>query len=119
MSIKEDAMIKKIITGLVLSVNFSAFACTNAMPTDHPSFCATFKTAATCYCTASGLPFGMCQDMHVLYNRMIVVFKTLEKACEYQKYTTTQDCIDNWRCYLAGGKDSQGRTCSSTSFPCE
>lgn len=112
-------MIKKIIAGLLLGISFSTFACTNAFPTDNPNFCTSFKAAATCYCTASGVPFGMCQDMHVLYNRMIVVFKNLRKACEYQHYTTTQDCVDNWTCYLAGGVDSQGRKCSSTGIPCE
>ena len=99
--------------------SFSAIACPNAVPVDDAGFCSSFKSAAACYCTASGLPFGMCQDMHVLYNRMIVVFKSLENACKFQHHTTTQDCIDNWRCYLAGGQDSSGRICSSTGFPCE
>ena len=97
----------------------SVFACTNALPTDNVNFCPTFKTAATCYCTSSGLPAGMCQDMSALYNRMIVVFGSLQKACAFQHYTSAQDCVDNWTCYLQGGKDSRGRACSSTQRPCQ
>lgn len=113
-------MIKKIIAaGFIYSLSVVSFACPHALATDNPAFCSSFKTAAVCHCTASGLPFGICQDMHVLYNRMIIIFKTLEKACEYQHHTSTQECVDNWRCYLVGGVDSQGRPCSSNQHPCE
>lgn len=97
----------------------SGFACTNAVPTDNAGFCASFKSAATCYCTNSGLPSGMCQDMNTLYNRMMMVFGSLQKACEYQKYTTVQDCMDNWNCYRLGGVDSRGRLCSGTKSACQ
>lgn len=111
-------MMRKFFTVLLCVFSINSFACTNALPTDNPTFCASFKTAAICYCTSSGLPGVLCQDMNVLYARMISVFGSLQRACEYQKYTTTQDCMDNWNCYRLGGKDSRGRICSSTGKAC-
>ncbi|CAM4393251.1 MAG: hypothetical protein LEGION0403_FIIPPAGN_00773 [Legionella sp.] len=111
-------MVRKIFAVLMCFVSISAFACNNAVPTDNPGFCPSFKTAAICYCQASGLPAGMCQDMRMLYARLISVFGSLQKACEYQKYTSVQDCMDNWNCYRLGGADSRGRICSSTGKAC-
>ena len=112
-------MIKRIIVVLMYFFSMSAFSCSNALPTNDVNFCPSFKSVATCYCTSSGLPAGMCQDMNALYNRMISVFGTLRKACEYQHYTSTQDCIDNWNCYRLGGIDSRGRLCSSNQQACK
>jgi hypothetical protein len=113
-------MVKGIAAAVLFFVNSCVFAlaCAKALPTDSPKFCASFKVAATCYCTSSGLPAGMCQDMNALYKRMVGVFGTLQKACEFQKYTSTQDCMDNWNCYLFGGTDSRGKLCSATKNPC-
>lgn len=111
-------MKKRILAICMYFFGFSAFACTNALPTNDPGFCPSFKVAATCYCTSSGLPAGMCQDMNALYSRMLSVFGSLQKACEYQRYTSTQDCMDNWNCYLFGGIDSRGRLCSSNRQAC-
>lgn len=108
----------------VLAIVFALFsissfaACTNALPTNNPGFCASFKVAATCYCVAKGLPAGMCQDMKVLYNRMVGTFGTLDRACAYQNNTSKQECIDDWNCYLGGKTDSQGRACSGTGLAC-
>lgn len=113
---------RKIWIILMYCFNLSAFAssCHLALPTNDPNFCPSFKAAATCYCSESGLPNGVCLDMHTLYNRMMIVFKnSLEKACKFQHHTSTQDCVDNWSCYLAGGVDSTGKSCSSTGLPCE
>lgn len=112
-------MIKKIGMIFLFFYYISGFACSNALPTDNPGFCASFKAVAICYCTNSGLPAGMCQDMNALYSRMMVVFGTLQRACEYQKYTTPQDCMDNWNCYRRGGSDSRGRLCSGTQNACQ
>lgn len=103
-------------SGSVLPTNF---ACGSALPTNNVNFCSSFEKVAPCYCTSSGLPSGMCQDMDALYKRMIAVFGTLKKACEYQKYTSTQDCVDNWTCYRFGGVDSRGRWCSSNKSACK
>jgi hypothetical protein len=111
-------MKKGIIVGLTLFFNINVFSCPMALPTDNVNFCSSFKTAAICHCTSSGLPSGMCQDLNALYSRMISIFGSLKKACEYQKHTSTQDCIDNWNCYRLGGVDSQGKLCSSTKLPC-
>lgn len=112
-------MIKIILAFFVSIFSASLFACSSALPTDSAGFCPSFKIAATCYCTTSGLPAGMCKDMNALYNRMLIVFGSLQKACEFQHYTSTQDCVDNWSCYRNGGVDSRGRTCSSTQLPCQ
>jgi hypothetical protein len=113
-------MIRRIFAVLLCFFSLSAFAaCTNAVPTDNPAFCASFKTTAICYCTASGLPPMMCQDMNMLYARLVSVFGSLQKACEYQRYTSPQDCMDNWNCYRLGGVDSRGRICSSTRLACQ
>lgn len=104
-------------------VSLSAFSCSNALPTDSPYFCSSFKTVATCYCTATGLPSGMCQSMPSLYSRMLSYFGSLKAACMYQQdqlhYSSAQDCIDNWNCYLNGGVDSKGRLCSATKLACQ
>lgn len=112
-------MIRKIGFVLFCFFSISTFACTNALPTNHVDFCPSFKTAATCYCAASGIPAGLCQDMKMIFDRMISVFGSLQRACEFQKYTTPQDCINNWNCYRLGGVDSQGRWCSATKRSCQ
>lgn len=112
-------MFKKLFLGLLCLCSLSAFSCDRAVPTDDVNFCSSFKKVATCHCTSSGLPSGMCQDMNALYNRMIAVFGTLQKACEYQKHTNTQDCMNNWNCYRLGGIDSTGKICSSTKQACK
>ena len=111
-------MIKKILVLSLCLFSISIFACPRATPTNDVNFCASFKAAATCYCTSSGLPPSMCQDMGQLYKRMLSVFGSLQKACAYQSYTSVQDCVDNWSCYLRGGIDSTGKLCSSTQLAC-
>jgi hypothetical protein len=93
-------------------------ACDRAVPTNDVNFCSSFKAVATCYCTTTGLPSGMCQDVRTLYSRMVAIYGSLQTACERQKYTTSQDCMNNWNCYLYGGIDSLGRICSSTYQAC-
>lgn len=110
---------KKYGVGILLfCVSGFSLACSNALPTNDANFCSSFKSVASCYCTASGLPSGMCQDMNALHARMVMVFGSLQKACEYQKHTSAKNCMDNWNCYLHGGKDSLGRLCSSTGAAC-
>ena len=116
---EDQGMMKRFFIVFVCLFSFPTFACIIANPTDDANFCPTFKTAATCYCTASGLPAGMCQNMKNLYSRMMVVFGSLQKACEYQHYTSPQDCVDNWNCYLKGGIDSRGKLCNKTQQACE
>lgn len=110
---------KKGLFIVFLSImNVAAFACDRALPTNDVNFCPSFKSVAICYCTSSGLPAGMCQDMNALYNRLLSTFGSLQKACEFQRYTSTQDCMDNWNCYRVGGADSQGRLCRSSGLAC-
>ena len=111
-------MMKQFLIILMSLASFQMFACTNALPTDDSNFCSSFKSAATCYCIAAGQPSRQCEDLDVLYGRMIYVYKTLEKACNHQTQTSVQNCIDNWNCYRNGGIDSEGRSCSGTTLSC-
>ena len=112
-------MLKSVCVLLLFCASSLTFAdCPRARPIDDVNFCASFKTAAVCYCTASGLPSGVCQDMNSLYLRMIAVYGSLKNACSHQPYTTPEDCINNWNCYLYGGIDSTGKLCSGTKNPC-
>ncbi|MBA2652961.1 MAG: hypothetical protein H0U73_11950 [Tatlockia sp.] len=117
-------MLKKVYLALSLfgfafsSVVYSE--CPKALATDNPNFCPSFKAAANCYCS-SLLPANVCDgDVSKLASFMISYFGTLERACnsKSQKYTSAQDCLDNWKCYLDGGVDSRGRVCSSNGSAC-
>lgn len=115
---------KRTLILLACAFSMSSFAggallkCPQALPTDSPKFCPSFKSVAECHCVSAGLPKMMCQNVESIYTRMISMFGSLQKACEYQKDTTVQTCIDDWNCYRKGGKDSQGRLCSSTGKSC-
>ena len=98
-------------------VSSISFACPQATPTNAPNFCATFRVAAKCYCTQR-LPEVMCGKMTDLYQRLLIMFSSLDKACEYQSDTTKQNCIDSWNCYLYGGKNADGNLCSGTGRAC-
>lgn len=94
-----------------------SLACPQATPTNAPNFCATFRVAAKCHCSA-GLPEAMCGKMNYLYQRLLIVFGSLEKACEYQHDTTKANCMDSWSCYLYGGNNVEGKLCSGTGRAC-
>lgn len=113
---------KKITTMLFLAFFSTSVlangSCPSALPTNDAGFCPSFQAAASCYCTASGVPKGMCQDVKTIYKRMIAIFGTVQRACEYQKNTPVQVCVDDWNCYMNGGKDSAGQLCSGTGKSC-
>lgn len=112
---------KGIISGIIFLVSSSsviAASCPRATATSSPKFCESFKVAARCHCTSSGLPAAMCSNVRLLYQRLIVTFGTLEKTCEFQHDTTTEDCIDSWKCFLNGGKNMAGELCNSTGRSC-
>ena len=117
-------MVKKIAimwVSLFLAFYFNTTfaACPQASPSSTPGFCSTFKLVAQCHCTSSGLPKGMCMNMHSLYDRMIAMFGSVRRACEYQRDTSVQNCIDSWNCYRSGGVNSNGELCSGTGSACE
>ena len=93
--------------------------CLKAYPPSHTKFCPTFKASAECACTSSGMPSGMCHDMSKLYKRMLMVFSTQKKACEFQRDTSMARCNDSWNCYRNGGKDSAGKACQNTGKACD
>lgn len=115
-------MVEKIL--VLFMYVFSIFSCATVMAcplatlTNEAGFCSSFKTAAACHCTTSGLPARMCTDMNIVYNRMLAVFHSVEKACEFQHDTTLQNCIDSWNCYRNGGRNSQNELCSGTGIAC-
>lgn len=107
------------VIGLYTSVSFAYLnACPPALPSNAPGFCSSFKMSAECYCTASGLPRGMCTNMDLLYNRMVSTFGSLNKACEFQRDTPVQTCVDAWNCYRQGGQNSKHELCNSTGRSC-
>lgn len=113
-------MFKRMIALAIGLFSLSCFAvppCPSALPTTHPGFCASFATAASCYCSNT-LPKKMCQDVGQVYNLMIARYGSVEIACKFQRDTTYQTCIDDWHCYRIGGKDSQGGLCSGTGKHC-
>ncbi len=111
-SLSGNAMPKTLLTSTAV------LACGQATPTTDPNFCPTFKAVAQCHCVSSGLPAGMCQDMSLLYQRMVSMFGSIQKACEYQHDTSIQNCVNDWNCYRIGGTDSTGGLCSSTGRAC-
>jgi len=113
------AIMTTVLLYMFCTTAFAALSCPQAASTDSPGFCPSFKSVAQCHCTSSGLPASLCQDMNSIYKRMIAIFGSEQRACEYQKDTSTQNCLDDWACYRNGGKDSQGRACSSTGLSCQ
>ena len=97
-------MIKTLFAGILFLLSSLAVAsvCGNALPIDNPAFCSSFKKVAICYCTGTGLPAPLCQDMRMLYARMIAVYRTLENACAHQSHTSKENCVANWNCYRTG-----------------
>lgn len=112
-------MIKNTLLAALCVFSLNSFACGSALPTNDVNFCASFKAEASCYCKVSfGQPAGICDNMKQLYSVMVSTYKTLQKACSAQSYTSQQNCMDNWKCYMQGGYDSTGKACSSTQLPC-
>jgi hypothetical protein len=116
-------MLKKFFTAIAFfsCTAFSSISvsCSAALPSNEPGFCESFHVAAECYCSSSGLPRKMCNNMALLYQRMIAMLGSLENACRFQNNTSYQECIDDWVCYRSGGKNSRGELCSGTGNACE
>lgn len=116
-------MLKTATSALVLLLSSSTFAmtmtCPPAVPDSSSNFCSSFKSVAHCYCTSAGLPSFMCKDMGKIYSRMVALYGSVQKACAHQRHTSAQECIDDWQCYLKGGKDSKNQLCNGTGRSCE
>lgn len=111
-----------LVCGFNSTVLFAStpLLCPQAVPDDKPGFCASFKSVAECHCEEMGIPKGMCQKMSMndIYNQMISMFGSQQKACQYQHDTSFQTCMDDWNCYRLGGTDSQHRLCNATGSHC-
>ena len=114
-------MIKRIAvittTWLLISLP-PAYACPLAVDVANTNFCTSFQQVAQCHCVAHGLPARMCSDLNIIYQRMLIVYGSLEQACLHQTDTNPQSCIDSWNCYRHGGVSSDNQLCSSTGSAC-
>ena len=84
------------------SINNALFSnCPQAKPLTDPAFCASFKSVAYCHCTEHGMAPAACNDMKRIYDAMMLMYHTLEKACsrQVQQDTDPQTCINDWNYY--------------------
>lgn len=111
-------MLKKIMVSLLsLSASLSV-ACPASSPTSSPDFCASFRYAARCHCVALGVPARLCGDVNNIYRMMVARYHSVDRACASQHDTSMQSCMDDWGCFLAGGRNSQNELCSGTGAAC-
>jgi hypothetical protein len=109
------------LAAATLCLSFQTFAtnCPQALPASDIGFCASFQQVAQCHCQASGLPARMCNNVSMVYKRMISTFGSIERACQFQKDTTYGICIQDWRCYQEGGLTDEGQLCNATGLACQ
>lgn len=115
-----DSLVKGLLVVGLLSLDSVSFAaCALASSSTSAEFCESFKSAAECHCVFSGLPKGRCTNMNLVYKTMVDMLGPLQRACASQRYTTTQECVDDWNCYRYGGLTSDGQLCSGTGYACD
>ena len=95
-----------------------ATACPLAEDITSANFCNSFRYVAQCHCMAHGLPSRLCNDMSGVYQRMLIVYGSLEQACLHQTDTSPQNCINSWNCFRHGGTSSDNQLCSGTGAAC-
>jgi hypothetical protein len=100
------------------SLPSSASNCPQALHANEAGFCQSFKQVAQCHCQASGLPARMCNNVSLVYQRMINTFGSIERACQFQRDTAYQTCMEDWRCYQVGGLTDEGQLCNATGEAC-
>jgi hypothetical protein len=101
----------------ISSINYAG-NCPATPPYDSPQYCTSFENIARCYCMNSGLSAKICNDVHLIYDRMVATFGSLDRACKFQKNSSYQQCMDSWICYLKGGQAKDGTLCNGTGLPC-
>ncbi|MBP6919284.1 MAG: hypothetical protein KBB94_10265 [Legionellaceae bacterium] len=115
-----NGSIKGVLACCLLAFGSASFAaCPSAAPITSAQFCQSFKAATECHCVFSGLRGGICTNMNQFYIKMINTLGTLPRVCSLQRYTATQECIDDWNCYRYGGLTSDGQLCSGTGHACD
>ena len=102
----------------LLFISNNVFSCATIGDFESSNFCQAFDEIAKCHCAQTGLPAKLCQNVSLIYSRMISTFGSIEKACRFQKDTSLKNCIDAWKCYREGGQLSNGKFCSGTGLPC-
>lgn len=128
---------KKILAIFLYTLSFSCFAanpvileeCGKVTDRTASTFCGEFKDIAHCHCRADSgnrLPDDKCyQTKTFVYPNMLATFGSQDAACRWQaehgseKRAKYQECMDDWNCYMKGGKDSNGGVCGSTGRSCE
>jgi hypothetical protein len=103
---------------LICATTHAYASCPTATSLSSASFCDEFKAAAECNCQLKGIPKGRCTNMSLVYKLMIDTLGTLQRACEFQHETSTQECMDGWNCYRYGGYTSDGQLCNGTGHAC-
>lgn len=125
----KKSFIKYFIAFFGALISFSTFAdsaCGYAVSTNDPGFCTSFRTIAECNCRELSPVKKICSgsdSMQKIYDMMLATHSfSVQKACEYAHFrdpkVSVQECMDDWSCYRNGGKDSEGRLCSSTGNSC-
>ncbi|PJD91519.1 MAG: hypothetical protein CK424_06845 [Legionella sp.] len=111
--------IKLLFMSFLLSIySFSYADCPSVDPAS-PGFCDAFKASSACYCASyNTLPKGKCANMTLIYKMMVASLGSLQRACDWQRNTTAQECIDDWNCYHYGGMTSTGQLCSGSGHAC-
>lgn len=114
-----DRTLKGLFAGCLLSIcSVSQADCPSADPAS-PGFCDAFKAASVCYCTSyATLPKNRCSNMALVYKMMVASLGTLQRACDFQRNTSAQECIDDWNCYNYGGVTSTGQLCNGNGHAC-
>lgn len=115
---KTQGILKPVLVFTMLTSSIFASNCPQAVPASTPEFCGSFQHVAQCHCQASGLPAKMCQNVTMVYKRMVNTFGSLERACQYQKDTSYETCIEDWRCYQQGGLTNDGQLCNGSGLAC-
>ncbi len=118
MSLIKTTFSNMVLVGYFLASLSYAGSCPQALPADDIGFCKSFQAVAQCHCQSSGLPAKMCSNVSQVYQRMISTFGSIERACKYQKDTSYENCMQDWKCYLYGGNTNTHTLCNGTGKAC-
>lgn len=86
------------------------------------NFCTIFpESVASCWPPVGSHRNFTYTQMIQNYTLLRAVYGSLNAACAKNApsmSSTKQVCIDQWTCYVSGGRDSQGGLCSGTGVAC-
>jgi len=114
-------MKRTLIFFILFFLFFNSFAksgCPLAELSSSANFCESFKKVAQCHCEKKGVPRFLCRNMKFIHFCMIKKFGTENKTCLVQDDTSVNICVDDWKCFWKGGRNSEGQLCSGTGNSC-